>query len=74
MLQPLKFGNGYVVPSHILLDMFQPYFTEICFKCPINNNPAFAKKMGWRRTGDKPYSEPIVAYFTDVYMPHSVNW
>ena len=24
--------------------------------------------MAWRRLGDKPISEPIMAYFTGVYM------
>ena len=28
---------------------------------PINNIPAFARIMAWRRPGDKPLSEPLMA-------------
>ena len=28
---------------------------------PINIIPSLAQKMAWRRSGDKPFSEPIVA-------------
>ena len=40
-------------------------------RCPINNIPALAQIMAWRRQGDKPLSEPMVVQFTDTYMPHS---
>ena len=39
-------------------------------KGPINNIPALVKIMAWRRQGDKPLSEPVVAYFADAYMRH----
>ena len=29
-------------------------------KGPINNNPALVQIMAWRRTGDKPLSEPMM--------------
>ena len=29
-------------------------------KCPINNIPALVQIMAWRRTGDKPLSEPMM--------------
>ena len=29
--------------------------------------------MAWRRTGDKPLSEPMMAYVADEYMRHSVS-
>ena len=29
--------------------------------------------MAWRRTGDKPLFEPMMAYFTEAYMPHSAS-
>ena len=29
-------------------------------KGPINNNPSLVQKMAWRRSGDKPLSEPMV--------------
>ena len=28
---------------------------------PVNNIPSLAQIMAWRRPGDKPFSEPIVA-------------
>ena len=30
-------------------------------KGPINNNPALVQIMAWRRSGDKPLSEPMMA-------------
>ena len=30
-------------------------------ECPINNIPALVHIMAWRRTGDKPLSEPMMA-------------
>ena len=40
-------------------------------KGPINNIPAMVQIMAWCRTGDKPLSEPMVAYVADAYMHHS---
>ena len=42
-------------------------------KGPINNNPALVQIMACRQTGDKPLSEPMMAYFTDSYMHHSTS-
>ena len=39
-------------------------------KCLINNIPPFVRIMAWRRTGDKPLSELLMAWFTDAYMRH----
>ena len=38
----------------------------------ISNMAALAQIMAWDWTGDKPLSEPMMAYFTDAYMHHSV--
>ena len=35
---------------------------------PINNIAASVQIMAWRRPGDKPLSEPIMAYSTYAYM------
>ena len=43
---------------------------EFVSKGPIKNNPAIVYIMAWRRIGDKPLSEPMLAQFTDAYMPH----
>ena len=37
----------------------------------FNNIPALVQIRGWRRTGDKPLSVPMMAWFTDAYMRHS---
>ena len=37
---------------------------------PIDNKPALVQVMVWRRTGDKPLPEPMMAQFTDAYMRH----
>ena len=37
-------------------------------RSPINNKPALVQVMAWRRTGDKPLPEPMLAQFPDVYM------
>ena len=33
----------------------------------IDNNPALVLVMAWRRTSDKPLSEPMLTRFTDAY-------
>ena len=35
---------------------------------PTNNNTALVLTMAWRRLGDKPLSEPMMAELTDAYM------
>ena len=40
---------------------------------PINNIPALAQMMAWRRTGDKPLSEPMMTQFNDAFMRHSAS-
>ena len=37
---------------------------------PIDDKPALVQVMAWRRTGDKPLSEPMMTQFTDAYMLH----
>ena len=39
-------------------------------KGKIDNNPALVVIMAWRRIGDKPLSEPMLAQITDAYMRH----
>ena len=40
-------------------------------KGPINNIPSSVQIMAWHRSGDKPFSRPMMALFTDTYMRHS---
>ena len=40
---------------------------------PINIMPTLVKLMAWRRTGDKPLSEPMMTRFNDAYMRHSAS-
>ena len=37
---------------------------------PIDNKPAVVQVMVWRRKGDKPLPEPMMAQFTHSYMRH----
>ena len=37
---------------------------------PIDNKAALVQVMAWRRTGDKPLSEPMMTRFSDAYMRH----
>ena len=42
-------------------------------KGPINNIPALVQIMAWRRTGDKPLSEPMMTQLNYAYMRHSAS-
>ena len=42
-------------------------------KGPINNIPALVQIMAWRRTSEKPLSEPMMTQFNDAYMRHSAS-
>ena len=57
------------------------FLNEICCVCilislkyvpkgPIINMSALVQMMAWRRTGDKPLSEPMLAKFTKAYIRH----
>ena len=37
-------------------------------RSPIGNKPSLVQVMAWRRTGDKPLSEPMLSQITDAYM------
>ena len=50
------------IPIQILLK-FVP-------RSPIDNKPVLGQVKAWRRTGDKPLSEPMLTQFTDAYMWH----
>ena len=66
--------NGW----HIADDTFKCIFVNenfcilirISVKGPIANKPALVQVMSWRRTGDRPLSEPMLTQFTDAYMRH----
>ena len=70
--------NGHRFPDdifkHILLNENVWISIKISLKFvpkgPINNIPAFVPIMAWRRTGDKPLSEVMTAWFIDAYMHH----
>ena len=36
----------------------------------IDNKPSLVEAMTWRRIGDKPLPEAMMAQFTDAYMQH----
>ena len=41
-------------------------------KGPIDNNPALVQIMAWRRSGDKPLSEPMIVYWR-IYASLGLN-
>ena len=68
--------NGRHFPDDIFKAIFfnENYYILIkislkfVLQCPINNIPALVQKMAWRRWGDKPLSESVMAKFNDAYM------
>ena len=40
---------------------------------PINNKSALVQVVAWRRTGDKPLPEAMMAQFTDLYLHHAAS-
>ena len=40
---------------------------------PVDNMAALVQIMAWRRTGDRPLSEPMLVCFIDAYMRHSTS-
>ena len=70
--------NGRHFPDDILKCMFMNekfcIFIQIALKfapkCPIKNIPVLLQIMAWRRSGDKPLSEPMLTQLTDAYMRH----
>ena len=42
-------------------------------KVRINNISGLVKVMAWRRSSDKPLSEPMMVWFTDAYMRHPAS-
>ena len=43
---------------------------KFVLRSPIDNKPAMVQVMAWRRIGDKPLPELMLAQFTDAYMQH----
>ena len=39
-------------------------------KGPIDNQSALVQVMAWRRTGDKPLSEPVLSQIRNAYLLH----
>ena len=37
---------------------------------PVDNDAALVQIMAWCRTGNKPLSEPVMAWVDDAYMRH----
>ena len=43
---------------------------KVVLRKPIGNKPALVEVIAWRRTGDKPLSEPMMTQSTGGYMRH----
>ena len=58
--------------NHAENAMFGLYSTDFIWvyysEGPIGNKPALVQVMAWRRTDEKPLSEPMLTQFTDTYM------
>ena len=55
-------NENYRIPIQVSLKFVR--------RSPIDNKAALAQVMAWRRTGDKPLSEPMLTQFTDAHMRH----
>ena len=66
--RPMIFSDvfSWIKSCFILFKMSQKFVPM----SPIDNNPALDKIMVWHQIGDKPLSEPMLTWFTDVYMQH----
>ena len=74
--------NGRHFPD----DIFKPIYLEenarisiqISLKFvpsgPVDNESALVQVMAWRRTGDRPLPESMLAHFTDAYMCRQGRW
>ena len=47
-----------------------PIWLKFVPRSSIDNKPALVQLMAWRWTGDKPFSEPMLTWFTDAFMRH----
>ena len=82
MVNTLKRQNGhrladdtfkriFLIENIRILIKISPKFVP---KGPINNNPALVQIMAWRRAGDKPLSEPMMAsLLTHIYASLGLN-
>ena len=52
---------------------FDLKFNWNVFPGSINNEPVVVQIMAWRRTGDKPLSEPMMTLFTDGHLHRSAS-
>ena len=57
------------IGRHFPDNIFKCILLKFIPKVRINNIPALVQIMAWRRTGDKPLSEPMIFFFfTDAYI------
>ena len=67
--------NGWHFPDDIIKSIFSWMEIWISIKISlkfvpkgsINNTPSLVQTMAWRRPGDKPLPEPMMAQFTGAY-------
>ena len=62
----VTFQNAFsVIKRFVFRVKFHRHFGP---KGPIDIKSALVQVMAWRRTGDKPLSEPMLTHFIDTYM------
>ena len=65
-LRPIQSGRRFaddVFKCIFLMEMYEfclKFHWSLFLRLPINNIPALVQIMAWRRSGDKPLSEPIM--------------
>ena len=76
-LRPRQNGRHFADDMFIFLNKNLWIPIEILLKFvpkgSINNIRALVQIMAWRRTGDKPLSEPKMTQLNDAYMRHSAS-
>ena len=61
----IKWGNPTI--------MFMQGYWEKVWIILYHNNPPLVPKVAWCRTGDRPFCDRMIAWFTDVCLRHAVS-
>ena len=65
------FDEMYAPVNRVIIGLGYGMLLKFVHKVPIYTKAAMVQIIVWRLTGDKPLSEPMMAYVTDAYMCHS---
>ena len=65
------FSNGFSWNENVWIS--NTIWLNFVPKGPIDNDTTLVQIKAWHRIGDKPLSEPKMAYIGDAYMRHSAS-